>query len=368
MKLDILRNIELSSKVKAAFADGQKRYSEDIGAHHFPGSQAKDDIQESLEKIYELVGAKGGHQCYLFNSELEAAKELFSRLYFKEMQESGKNFIAVPETENATLLRPLELYSQGGVHQVLLPVNEHGQITKDILEEHLSPKVAMLALSWVEPLTGVIHPIWEIADFCQKNDVKLYVQANDIFGKLFFRFQDLPIDFLSFEGQRAGGPTGLGVLFARDKQFMKGYTSQFELAKLMAQGVAAEELLDQMDFQAMEVARLRNQFEDRIGDIPGVQFFGKSANRLPNISSFAIPGIDAEALAYRLYKLGLIVSLGGGREQKLEQVLRARGIDPAVAIGAMSVGFSLFHGEEDVTLAAKKIIEEAHEMQEWGVR
>ena len=358
MHFDVTTKRPLSTSVEKMFLDSMNKVTNDMRDPYFSDLNAQKLLMESFDFIYDLVGAKESDDLQFFSSEEEAAKELFTRHFFKEMTESGKNFIATLETENRTIREPLKLLEAGGATIIDLPCTSDGHLSREILESYYSPKISMLALSWVDPFTGVVQPMFEIADFCNKHGIILYVQANEIFGKIFFRFQDLPIDYLSFEGYRMGAPDKIAALFSKSSKLFRNRKTPLAYPYITALAEAARESLEQMDYQTIEMARLTNQFEQKILEISGVTIYGKGISRIPGAIAFSVEGIHADALAYRLYNRGVIVSLGGGREQRLEEILKARGVAIRESACAISLMFSPSHSEEMVEKLSLIIQEE----------
>lgn len=365
-----------TSKVLEAYISAAKKWWKPIDGCYIADKALAKELSGAENSLYELVGAEKEDYFYFGASEREMAALVYDLIYFREMAKTGKNHIVTMTTENATLFHPAERMKEVGVELKLAPVNEFGQLTKEILEKTVSPRTAMVAVSWVHSLTGIVQPIWEIADFCQSNNIMLYVQAGDIFGKVFFRFQDLPVDVLSFETARLHGiRSGAGLFIKNQGRFAPIWrkeegrlTSHRDAAAFIAAGISAEEVLDRMDFQAMETARLRNRFEDGLKErLPGITFFGEKANRLPNVSCFAVPGVSAEHFVYRLTQRNVCVSFGGGREQKLEYVLEKCGIDLLMAKCAVSISLSHLTTEREIETAIEIVAEVASELQEASI-
>src|SRR3990167_2931573 len=287
-----------------------------------------------LGNIYELAGANPEqHKLMITSGEREAAAKVFHKVFREVVYQTGKNFFLALETENAPIRETMELYEEMGCVMRYLPVNEKGELTVQILEEYYTPKAGVLAISWANALTGVIHPMEEIADFCKRKGIILYVQGSEMFAKLFMQLEEMNIDYFSFAADIFHGPKGVGGLF------MKGKGFQVEnVPGLLGMGVAAKEVLDFMDGMNTETAYLRAVFEEELAKrVPNVHFFGREARRLPNVCAFAVPGIHGELLAFRLSQKNLMVSYGGGRTQKLEHILHAMNVRPMLAKAAVSV-------------------------------
>lgn len=364
--LDNFTLSEPTSRVKSAFEKARQEARWDITAAYQTNGVLFDAVEKSIGYLYELVGADPADRFFFGQSEAQLSSEVMFSLLLDEMYHTGKNHLIAPKTEKASILRTMERLQDIGCTMTLVDVDENGQVTVDAIEKHVTKRTALVALSWVDGLLGTIRPIWEIADFCKSKEIPCYVQASEIFAKLFFRFRDLPINYLSFSGELFNGPKGGAGLFVKKGRKHPGISyplgarnASFEggdLATLIAMGEAAGENLDMMDSMCMETAHLRARFEDLLeSQISGVTFFGKGASRVPNTSCFAIEGIHADLLLFHMAHHNVFATLGGGQRQKLEHVLSVSGIDKALAKCAISVTLSFQTSEEEIKEAVSRI-------------
>lgn len=322
-------------------------------------------IDEAYRQIFELVGAGKEDQFLFMSSEREAAELVFSHVLADHIRPSGKNHLVACSVESASILELMERYEKLGCESNYIPVDENGLITIEALEKCVGPRTGLISLSWVNSLTGVIQPVWEIAEFCKSRGILVYVQASEIFAKLFFRFQDLAIDFLSFEGNKFHAPKGTAGLFVKQEHKL-GERGVSNGPGLVAMGVAASEVLDVM---GTEVARLRGLLEDRIREtIPESVFFGQNTMRVPNTTCFAIPGIHSEPLLFYLKERGVIATRGGKERPKLEYVLASMGIGALLAKGAISVSLSMYTTEEEVEKCVAILAEVVKKMRKYAVQ
>jgi cysteine desulfurase len=82
-------------------------------------------------------------------------------------------------------------------------------------------------------------------------------------------------------------------------------------------------------------------------------FFGAATQRLPNTTSFAVPGLSAEVLLMALDLEGVAVSSGSACSSgkvKRSHVLEAMNVPSAVVDGAIRVSFGWSSEEDDVEL------------------
>jgi cysteine desulfurase len=327
-----------------------------LSAPYFNHPEVIQEIKRGLGNIYDLTGAPKDRRFLLTSGEENAAEIVFAKFFREVVYTSGKNFILAPVTENAPIRKAIEEMEQIGCVGRYLPVNAAGQLTVEILEKHYTPKAGILALSWANPLTGVIQPVEELSEYCKKKGILVYVQGSEMFAKLFMRLEDLKIDYFSFASDLIHGPSGVGGLFINEKIGKFDLTSITHLPGLIGMGVAAGEVLDFMDGMNTETAYLRSFLEEGLSKLIGdIQFFGKEERRLPNTSCFAIPGIHGEYLTFLLSQKGVMISYGGGRVQKLEYILLEMGVEPVLAKSAVSIALSMDTSEADIKKAIQII-------------
>jgi len=330
---------------------------------HFDAPYAEVDnrkIHESLAAIYESVGAKSDDQFFFFSSEEEAMENVYSHVLFDHMFETGKHHILSLDSEGSSTLSLLKRFEKAGCSYQL--------VSADMLSNAMSPRVGLVTLTWAHPVTGAILPLYEIAELCKKNKVLLHVRITEALGRVFFRYQDLPVDFITFSGSSFYLPPGSGALFAKKgssiAQFLEPISKSIgkqntpiSLPSLITMGEMAKIMIDQMETGLLEMARLRSEFEEELKlKIPEVLCLNEDQRRLPNVSVMAFPYIAAEALAFELAERGIYISIGGARSQTLDHLLIKSGIDPFVARSSVSFGFTHQVAETEI----KKVVGMIH--------
>ena len=363
-----------TSRVKEAFERGQKEALYDISAPYQMSGPLTLALDASIDTLYELVGADPGDRFFFGQSEAQLSSEVLFSLLVDEMYQTGKNHMVAPRSEKASILRTMDRLKEIGCTFSLIDVDKDGKVTLEAVKKVITPRTALIALSWVDGLLGTVHPIWEITEYCKEQGIVTYVQASEIFAKLFFRFRDLPIDYLSFSGELFHAPKGCAGLFVKKGRRppvisypLGARMAIFEGAHpagLIAMGEAACEVLDLIDSMSMETAHLRAKFENELEKrVEGVRFFGRGASRVPNVSCFAIEKIHAELLLFHMMNEKVFATFGGGQRQKLEHVLASCGIEEDLANSAISVAFSFQTSEEEIDEALDRIVRIAEKLK-----
>ncbi len=245
--------------------------------------------------------------------------QVFLSTYIDWMQESGRTHILVAAHDHCSLVEGARRLEKLGATKKEIPLNHFGQVTAEALEKELSPRSALLSLSWVSELTGVIQPIYDLATVCEEKGVRLHVDATGALGQIHFQFSDLGADFLTFEA---------GVLVAEGRTLSPLYFDE-------ESPVASAKTEEEPGLFSLESLRLRDFFEERLTErAPDCQILFQNADRIASCSALAFPRVHGELLAATLSSQGIEATTGKGRLPKL---LLACGVSPLVAYSAVSL-------------------------------
>ena len=336
-------------------------------APHQMGQELFGPLNERTESILESLGANSGDRFSFFSSSFDAISHLYLSHYFESICNTGKNHILTTNTEEAPVLMSLKRLEDLHCHGKMLSVNAQGQLTKEALEEGLKTRTTLVSISWANGLTGVIHPIADLAAVCKAKDVRLHVDASYAIGKFYFRFEDLDVDYLTFEGSLLHAPKGTAGLLVKGGSSLSAPLSTMmgvSVGGIAALSQALEEGSQLFDHVCLETARLRDKLEKGIQKgIEDAHVFFQKVERLPNCTAIAFPGVASDALLFLLHRKGVYASLGGGHSQKLSHILLASGIEETLAHCGLSFSLSFDTKEEEIDYAIKTIIECVHKLK-----
>lgn len=316
-------------------------------------------MEAAFASTYQLLGASpDSHQFFALSSGAEAVNHVFNAVYYDVTRASGKNHFIVGCNDEAAAILAASQLEQIGCSSTFAEVNTRGELSAESIADALTPRTALVSLSWANGLTGVVQPVEEIAALCRERGVLLHLDATHVLGKLYFDLSDSEPDFITFHGEPLYLPPGIGGLFVKGKRrvtpLILGRPENVPM--LVALGQVAKELMQQREHVGMELARLRDHFERRLtNDIPGTEIFHRDAMRLPTTSAFGFRGVHNEALLYLLNERKVVGSFGGGHFQRLALQLQAAGMEAALTQSAVSFTLSRSSTQEQVDSAADLI-------------
>jgi cysteine desulfurase len=213
--------------------------------------------------------------------------------------------------------------------------------------------------------TGVVQPVAQAAQIVHAACGLLHVDAVQAAGRIACDINELDADLLTLSGHKIGSPKGAGALIKRDQALhlsdalIKGGGQERgaragteNVPGIAGFGAAAEQALLTLAQGRPRMQALRDRLEAGLkAMMPEAIVFGEAAERLPNTTLFAVPGIKAETAVIALDLDGIAVSSGAacssGKVQP-SHVLQAMGVAPALARGAVRLSLGATTAESEI--------------------
>lgn len=136
----------------------------------------------------------------------------------------GKAFInpgdevLISEMEHHSNIVPWQMICEdrGAVLRVI-PIDDQGEIKLDHYEKLLNSRTRMVAISHMSNVLGTINPIKEMITLAHAKGAKVLIDGAQSAPHISIDIQELDADFFVFSGHKAYGPTGIGVLYAKQE-------------------------------------------------------------------------------------------------------------------------------------------------------
>lgn len=332
-------------------------------APHKKGQELFPAIEENYKKIYSLLGASDRDDFILTSSGAEAVNHVFFSVYFHISRGSGKNQFITSNIDEAPALMSIGRLEQLSCIGIMVDANNNGIVTPEAIAKAITPRTALVSISWANALTGVINPVAEIATMCREKGIFFHVDATQVLGKLLFNMSEIKADFITFNGDQLHAPKGIGGLLIRNgvhcSPFIVGGSEQggfragsLNVPGLVALGHIADENIETRDLMCTEVARLRGKLESGIvAKYTQAKVLLDGCERLPHCTVIAFPGVINEALLYELNRKGVCATIGGGCFQQIALILEGCGIPTQLAHSSISFSLSRETTEDEIDQA-----------------
>lgn len=325
-------------------------------AVHGFGRTARTRVEKAREKIAAFCGVTPGQ--VTFNSGATESNNTVLKAFAGER-------ILVSAVEHLSMLEALPDVER-------IPVTKDGLIDETAFAAMLStgPAPALISVMMVNNETGAIQPVEKLARMAKQKhpDVFFHTDAVQAAAKFKIDMPALQVDYMSLSSHKIGGPQGVGALIlapgARPAKLLYGSGQEKRqragtenVAGIAGFGLAAE--MAEREFEKFSrLGDLRARLErGMISAAPQTVIYAASAPRVPNVTAFSLPDVDAQTILMGLDLEGMAISRGtacGSGAVKPSHVIQAMCGDDAPPDGALrvSMGWNTDAGDVDAFLAA----------------
>ncbi|MEC7887387.1 MAG: SufS family cysteine desulfurase [SAR324 cluster bacterium] len=191
--------------------------------------EATEIYEDGREIISKYIGAADSGKI-IFSSGTTESINLVASAWVQPKLKTGDR-IMVTEMEHHSNLVPWQLVAQScGAELVYWPLNPEsgncsdGRLQLQKLDEllaqsvKLKQKVQLLAVTAVSNVLGTVNPIAEIVKIAHAHGVPVLVDAAQAAARMQIDVSVWDCDFLAFSGHKIYGPTGIGVLYAKNER------------------------------------------------------------------------------------------------------------------------------------------------------
>ena len=292
---------------------------------------------------------------------------------------SKKNHIVTVVTEHKCVLDTCRNLEQEGFEVTYLKVQENGLVDLKKLEEAITENTMIVSVMAVNNEIGVIQPLKEIGKICRKKGAFFHSDIAQAFGKIPVDVEECNIDLASISGHKIYGPKGIGALYIRRKprirllplingggqeRGLRSGTLSPPLA--VGLGAAASIAQKEMEKDTQHVKKLFDRFVNKIqSNAKDIYLNGCSTNRYFGNANLSFAYIEGESMILAIKDLA--VSSGSAcTSSSLEPsyVLRALGVDEAMAHTSIRFGFGRFTTVEEVDYAAELMLSKINNLRE----
>jgi len=273
--------------------------------------------------------------------------------------------------EHQSIIEPAERLLERGWRLDTLGMRPDGVVRVNQLPSLLGPQTRLVSVQLGNHETGVLQPIAELAAICNRAGVPLHTDAVQVAGKLPLSFRNLGVAAMSIAAHKFGGPLGIGALIVREdvrlEPQMFGGHQQAGLrpgteSPALAVGMATALEIWQRDQEeyVQRLQSLRDRFEQSLRSaMPEIVIHGARAERLPQTSNIAFPGLDGQVLLMALDLAGVACSVGSAcasGSTELSPTLRAMDLTNELVASSLRCSLGTTTTKPEIDEAVRRIV------------
>jgi cysteine desulfurase/selenocysteine lyase len=259
------------------------------------------------------------------------------------------------------------LCERKGARLRVIPITDEGVLCMDEYEKLVNERTRLVCCAHVSNVLGTVNPVRDIIRIAHEHDVPVLIDGAQSTPHFRVDMQELDCDFFAFSGHKIYGPTGIGVLYGKEKwldrippyqgggEMIKNVsfekTTFNELPYKFEAGtpdyVASNSLAKALDYvSALGIdniyaheQELTRYAMEKMGEIEGMRFFGTAPDK-DAVISFLVGNIHHLDMGTLLDRLGIAVRTG---HHCAEPLMHRLGIE-----GTVRASFALYNTKEEV--------------------
>ncbi len=303
---------------------------------HFLSQEATNAHEAARVTIQKFIGAKSSSEIVFTHGTTESINLVassFCRAFCREGDE-----ILITAMEHHSNIVPWQLQGDiKGVKLQVVPINENGELCLDELEKKISPCTKLIAVTHISNVLGTINPIEKITEIAHKHNIPILIDAAQSIPHLPIDVQKIDCDFLVFSSHKMYGPTGIGVLYGKEKwldalppyqgggEMIASVTFErttyseipFKFEAGTPDFVGSAALATALDYISeiglKNISRYEHELlkyaTQQLQTIKGLHIIGNATNK-SSVISFLVDGIHPYDMGMLLDKMGIAVRTG----------------------------------------------------------
>lgn len=338
----------------------------DRGVYYF-GNRVDEEIRNTREQVRDLLSAKSSHEV-IFTSGTTMSINVVAQGWGRKFLKPGDEVILNEMEHHANLVPWQMIAQQTGAVLKYLPLTSDGRLDLEQLPALLTEKTRLMAVTGMSNVLGTIPELERIIPLCRQNDTLVLVDGAQLVPHAPIDVAELGIDFLAFSGHKLYGPSGVGVLYAREKLldqmdpvFGGGHMidqvfhdrstwaelpAKFEagtlpIASIIGMGTAIE-YVRRIGFEAIQKHehRLLQKAHEALSELPGLTILGPALEYKGSIASFTIDHLHPHDVADWLDRAGVAVRAGHHCTMLLHEHLKIH--------ASTRASFGFYNNESDI--------------------
>ena len=295
--LDNAATSQTPTQVIDVIADYYQSYNANIhrGVHTL-SQEATDKFEQARQSIQTHFNIRKSHEV-IFTSGTTHSINLVA-FGFGTLLGPGDEVIVSALEHHANIVPWQMMCERSGAFLRVIPMTDEGTLDIHSYKELLNTKTKLVFVNHVSNALGTINPIEEIIQKAHKVGAAVLVDGAQACGHIKPDLQKLDVDFYTVSAHKLCGPTGIGMLYGKEKWLNK-------LPPYQGGG----EMIDEVTFEKTTYADLPHKFEAGTPNICGGIAFGAALDYMNTIGFDAIGSYEDELLQYATEQLTQIEGL-----------------------------------------------------------
>jgi cysteine desulfurase/selenocysteine lyase len=187
---------------------------------HFLSDLATNAYEDARNTVKEFIHAEKSSEI-IFTSGTTSSINLTAFSFGEAFINQGDEIIVSEMEHHANIVPWQMLCERKNAILKVIPFNDKGELEIGKLSELLTEKTKLVSVTHVSNVLGTINPVKQIIELAHANNTPVLIDAAQSIQHIPINVKELDCDFLVFSGHKIYAPTGIGVLYGKEKWLEK---------------------------------------------------------------------------------------------------------------------------------------------------
>ena len=260
-------------------------------------AEATAAYDEARRKVQHFVNARSAQEVIFTRNSTESIN-LVAHSFGRENVGPGDEVLITHMEHHANIVPWQLLCERSGARLRVAPINDQGELLMDEFAQCLNARTKLVAIVHLSNSLGTINPVSEVIQLAHQQDVPVLIDGSQAAYHMPIDVQALDCDFYVFTGHKLYGPTGIGVLYGRER-----------LLDSMPPFLGGGDMIRSVTFDKTTYADLPDKFEAGTPHIAGAIGLGAAVDYLTALGFDKISNHESQLLDYGTAALSAIPGL-----------------------------------------------------------
>jgi cysteine desulfurase/selenocysteine lyase len=277
---------------------------------HYLSDMSSEAYESARENVKAFINA-GKREEVIFTSGTTGSINGVAFSFGEQYIKTGDEIILSRLEHHANIVPWQMMCERKGAVLRVIPINDKGEIILDEYYKLLSPKTKMVSVTQASNALGTVVPLKEIIAAAHTVNVPVLVDGAQGIQHGVADMKELDCDFYVFSGHKIYGPTGIGVLYGKERWLA-------EMPPFQGGG----DMVDKVSFEKTTYNELPFKFEAGTMNYPAAVGLASALDYVLGIGRENIAGREQELLSYANERLTAIKDLiiFGDSEKKISTI------------------------------------------------
>jgi cysteine desulfurase/selenocysteine lyase len=182
---------------------------------HTLSQEATDAFEGARERVRRFVNAASVREIVFVRGTTEAIN-LVAQSYVRPSFGPGDEILITALEHHANIVPWQLVCEQTGCTLKVAPIDRKGEVVLDAFVALLSPRTRLVAMAHVSNALGTVLPVQRMIAAAHEHGARVLVDGAQAVQHTRVDVRALNADFYAFSSHKLYGPTGIGVLYARE--------------------------------------------------------------------------------------------------------------------------------------------------------